>query len=150
MKINILYRTKFLEDSKQKAILRKALKQISNAVSVEEEKKISELSFVFCNDEFIREYNKTYLGHDYYTDIITFHDTDDFGAIQGELLISTETVETNSVRFKTDFSNELKRVAIHGILHLCGYKDKTALQKKAIRKKENHYLKQTENAGKSN
>jgi len=150
LKINILYKTKFLKDREQKAILRKDLKQISNAVSGEEEKKISELSFIFCNDEFIREYNKIYLGHDYYTDIITFHDTDDSGAVQGELLISIETVETNSVRFKTDFNSELKRVAIHGILHLCGYKDKTALQKKAIRKRENHYLKQTENAGKSN
>lgn len=150
MIINILYKTKFLEDRKQKVILRKDLKQISNAISGEEEKKISELSFIFCNDEFIREYNRTYLGHDYYTDIITFHDTDDSGVVQGELLISTETVETNSVRFKTDFNSELKRVAIHGILHLCGYKDKTALQKKAIRKKENYYLKQTENAGKSN
>ncbi|MDQ3193530.1 MAG: rRNA maturation RNase YbeY, partial [Bacteroidota bacterium] len=72
--------------------------------------------------------------------IITFYDIDSENRIEGELLISVDTVKTNSEKYKTSFNNELTRVMIHGMLHLCGYKDKTAAQKQMIRKKENYFL----------
>jgi len=103
------------------------------------QKKIKELSIIFCNDEYILETNKKYLNHDYYTDIITF-DYSEKNYISGDLLISLETVQHNADNYNVTFINELQRVIIHGILHLLGYNDKTEEQKTLMTQKENYYL----------
>ena len=102
-------------------------------------KNIKEIAIVFCNDNYILEVNKKFLKHDYYTDIITF-DYSNKNNISGELLISIDTVISNSKKFKTKFYEELHRVIIHGILHLLGYKDKTDEQKMLMKEQENYCL----------
>ncbi len=102
-------------------------------------KEVDEIAYIFCSDEVILEMNKQYLQHDYYTDIITF-DYSANGTISGDIFISVDTVKSNSVKFGTDFSNELYRVIIHGILHLCGLKDGTEEEEAMMREKENDAL----------
>ena len=86
-------------------------------------RKVGEIGYMFVNDEKILEVNREYLGHDYYTDIITF-DYDEGDCINGDLVISLDTVETNARQFGKSYDEELHRVIIHGILHLCGINDK--------------------------
>ena len=102
-------------------------------------KKLGDITYIFCSDEEILRINESYLKHDYYTDIITFDYTED-DRLSGDLFISLETVKTNSEQFKTKYDEELHRVMIHGILHLCGYNDKTPEEKKIMRAKENEAL----------
>jgi len=102
-------------------------------------KKSGNITYIFCSDEEILRINKSYLKHDYYTDIITFDYTEG-DKISGDLFISLETVKTNSEKFKTDFDEELRRVMIHGILHLCGYNDKTSEEKEIMCAKEDEAL----------
>lgn len=97
-----------------------------------------EISFI--SDKMIKNYNKTYLNHDYATDIITFDYSKNKKEINAELLISAETALSNSTRFNTDYGSEIVRLISHGILHLAGYKDKTETQKKVMRKKENELI----------
>ncbi len=84
---------------------------------------VGQISVVFCSDSFILDYNRRFLQHDYYTDIITFN-YNDSNVISGDLFISLDTVKKNSIEYNTDPLNELLRVIIHGILHLLGYDDK--------------------------
>ena len=137
MKIHFIYKTniKLSKEFKSK------LKNIVKYIAVKEDKKISSLNLIYCTDETIKDYNKEYLGHDYATDIITFHDINENGETEGELLMSAETIKENAGRFNTLPDEELKRVVIHGVLHLCGYKDNTKKQKDLMRSKENQYLK---------
>ena len=86
-------------------------------------RKVGDIGYMFVNDEKILEVNNEYLGHDYYTDIITF-DYDEGDIINGDLVISLDTVRTNAEKFGKDYDEELHRVIIHGILHLCGINDK--------------------------
>ena len=86
-------------------------------------KTVGEVGYLFCNDEKILEVNREYLGHDYYTDIITF-DYDEGDQINGDLVISLDTIRTNAEQFRKPYDEELHRVIIHGILHLCGLNDK--------------------------
>ena len=86
-------------------------------------RKVGEIGYMFVDDEKILEVNREYLGHDYYTDIITF-DYDEGDRINGDLVISLDTVETNARQFGKRYDEELHRVIIHGILHLCGINDK--------------------------
>ncbi|MDR1610342.1 MAG: rRNA maturation RNase YbeY [Candidatus Symbiothrix sp.] len=102
-------------------------------------KKAGAIAYIFCSDEEILRINKQYLNHDYYTDIITFDYTEN-GVISGDLFISLDTVQSNSEKFGTIYEEELHRVMIHGILHLCGFKDKTPDDEKVMRKKENEAL----------
>jgi len=102
-------------------------------------KKQGDITYVFCSDAEILRINQSYLKHDYYTDIITF-DYSEGDKISGDLFISLETVKTNSEKFKTGFDEELRRVMIHGILHLCGYEDKTPEMKRIMREKEDDAL----------
>lgn len=97
------------------------------------------ICYFFCSDEYILQTNKTYLNHDYYTDIITFDYTNN-NVISGDLVISLDTVATNALKFKKDFEDELSRVMIHGILHLLGYKDKTDAELTIMRRKEDEAL----------
>lgn len=102
-------------------------------------KKVGEINYIFCSDKRILEINKQYLQHDYYTDIITF-DYSEQDSIDGDIYIGTETVMSNAVLFGVPFDTELHRVIIHGILHLCGYKDKTPETEKIMHEKENEAL----------
>ncbi len=102
-------------------------------------KKTGDLAFIFCNDEKILEMNNLYLQHDYYTDIITFDYTEG-DRISGDIFISLDTVKSNSIEFETNFTNELHRIIIHGVLHLCGNDDKTPELRKEMTQKENSAL----------
>lgn len=104
--------------------------------SIESENKfVGDISFIFCDDEYLHKINLEYLSHDTYTDIISFDNTVG-NTLQGDIFISTERVSENADSFNTDFNEELKRVIIHGILHFCGFKDKTERDKELMRRKE--------------
>ena len=105
----------------------------------EEGYKTGDIAVVLCSDEHILKINNEYLQHNYYTDIITF-DYSENGTISGDLIISIDTVKSNAVKFGAEFIDELHRVIIHGIMHLCGYKDKNEADAKTMRAKENYYL----------
>ncbi len=105
-----------------------------------EGKRVGDISFIFCSDNYLLVVNKQYLNHDYYTDIITF-DYVQGTLVSGDIFISVERVRENSLEFNTTFEDELNRILIHGILHLLGYKDKTRKDKLLMTRKENIYLK---------
>ena len=109
-------------------------------IAKEEGNDIEELNFLFVDDQKILEYNKKYLQHDYYTDIITFNSSEN-SKISGDIIISIERVKENSKKYECKEEVELRRVIAHGLLHLLGYDDKNKLKEQEIRKKENHYLK---------
>lgn len=109
-------------------------------VIISEKKSPGEVSIVLCSDGFLLDMNNQFLKHNYYTDIITF-DYSDKEVISGELYISVERVKENASIFNKSFDNELQRVIIHGVLHLCGYKDKTRKDQELMRKKEDQKLK---------
>lgn len=98
------------------------------------------LNIIFCGDRQLRKMNKEYLKHDYNTDIITFDLTDDPSVVNGELYISTDRVRSNGEEYGTGFRDELHRVIIHGVLHLCGYSDKTSGKRREMREREDHFL----------
>jgi len=103
------------------------------------DKKIGEIAYIFCDDAKILEVNKTYLHHDYFTDIITF-DYCEGAVLNGDIFISLDTVRTNAQEFGVTFENELHRILIHGILHLCGQEDKTPEARLEMTRKENDAL----------
>lgn len=106
-------------------------------VAKREQKKITALNYIFCTDDFLLNINKQHLDHDTYTDIITFgYSPKTSKEITGDIFISIDRVKENALTYQTTFQNELKRVMAHGLLHLCGYKDKSALDKAMMKKKE--------------
>lgn len=109
-------------------------------VIVSEDKTLGEIGYVFCGDAFLLDLNQKYLDHDTYTDIISF-DYSYGNTLQGEIYLSTERVSENAKKFEDSFEEELRRVLVHGVLHLCGYKDKTEEEAKKMREKENEKLK---------
>lgn len=113
------------------------IKKIANSYN----KKIGDVGYLFCNDEKILEINRQYLDHDFYTDIISF-DYSEGDIISGDIFISLDTVRTNSQKYNTDFQEELHRVIIHGVLHLCGLDDKLEEDAIRMRESENSALKQ--------
>lgn len=121
---------------------RSRLKKFIVSLLKREGKRLDSINFIFTNDELIYEINKKYLGHDNYTDIITF----DLGAknqpVLAEVYISCDRVKENARTNETSFKEELHRVVFHGALHLSGYNDKTQKQSGEMRRKENHYLRQ--------
>ena len=123
---------------KNKIALKNFLKQLAD----KEKKEFNELNFIFCSDEELLDINKRFLNHDYYTDIITFNlSTTKKEPITGEVYISIDRIKDNALTFKTTTERELHRIIFHGLLHLCGYNDKTPPQKSTMTKRENHYLK---------
>jgi len=104
-----------------------------------EGKSEGELSFIFCNDEYLLKINQDFLGHDTYTDIISF-DNVMGNQLNGDVFISAERVRDNSRKYEVSSEEELRRVIIHGVLHFCGYKDKTEQEAKLMRIKENQKL----------
>ncbi len=112
------------ENIKMPKLDRKAVRAwIAAVAATYDGRKVGNLNYIFCNDDRILEVNKEFLGHDYYTDIITF-DYSEPGLVSGDMFISLETVETNSFKFHTSYDKEMMRVIIHGVLHLCGINDK--------------------------
>ena len=109
------------------------------AVSEEEGRRLGQISVIFCSDPYLLEINRKYLGHVYYTDIITF-DYSEGDTISGDLFISVDTVRSNAEYYSADFKDELDRVIVHGVLHLIGYDDHTDEQSAEMRARENHYL----------
>ncbi|WMI66659.1 rRNA maturation RNase YbeY [Aestuariibaculum sp. YM273] len=103
--------------------------------------KLEEINYVFCDDEYLHKLNVEFLDHDTLTDIISFDYT--VGKlIQGDIFISVERVKDNAKDFEQNFDKELQRVIVHGVLHYCGYKDKTDDESKLMREKEDFYINQ--------
>ena len=108
-------------------------------VAESEIRRIGDISIIFCTDNYILDVNQKYLQHDYFTDIITF-DYCEGDRLSGDLFISIDSVRENALEYGTDFSDELNRVMVHGILHLIGYDDHTEEDIAMMRKKEDYYL----------
>ena len=120
-------------------IKRNTIKRWIKEVATQYQKKVGDVHYIFCTDDRILEVNNQYLAHDYYTDIITF-DYSENEVISGDLFISLDTVESNSKQFGTAYMEELHRVMIHGVLHLCGLKDSTEEEAKNMREAEDKAL----------
>ena len=131
----------FNEDSKYILKNKGKLRNWINKAVNKEGYIIENINFIFCSDEFLLQLNKVHLGHDFYTDIITFNNNfKKTKSLNGEVYISLDRVKENSKAYKTTFINELNRVIIHGVLHLCGNKDKSKKAQSQMRKKEDYYL----------
>lgn len=108
-------------------------------VAAAHDKRVGEIGYLFCDDEKILEVNREFLQHDYYTDIITFDYCED-DVLNGDLVISLDTVRTNAEQQGTEYNEELHRVIIHGILHLCGINDKGPGEREIMEAEENKAL----------
>lgn len=104
-----------------------------------EKKELLQLTYIFCSDSYLHQINVEYLDHDTLTDIITFPYTEP-PLVEGDIFISIDRVKENAVKYDVSFEHELHRVIIHGVLHLCGYPDKTEEEAKVMRKKEEEAL----------
>ncbi len=120
---------------------RNRLKDFIHFLFINEKRALQTLSYVFCSDEYLLEYNKAYLNHNTLTDIISFELSGKNEPIIGDIYISIDRIRENATLHQTTFTKELHRVIFHGALHLCGYKDKTKDQQKLMRQKEEEYLK---------
>jgi rRNA maturation RNase YbeY len=105
-----------------------------------EDKVVGEIAYIFCNDDYLHAINMQYLNHDTLTDIISFDYTEG-DIISGDIFISIERVKDNAIDFNVSFEEELKRVIAHGVLHYCGYKDKTNIDAALMRSKEEEKIK---------
>ncbi|MBR5764271.1 MAG: rRNA maturation RNase YbeY [Bacteroidaceae bacterium] len=124
---------------KMPAIKRRETTAWIKKVAASHGRKVGDIAYIFCNDEKILEVNRQYLQHDYYTDIITF-DYDEDDVISGDLFISLDTVRTNAEQVGSTYEEELHRVIIHGILHLCGINDKGPGEREIMEENENKAL----------
>ena len=125
--------------SKMPKIKRRDTTAWIKAVIATYNKRLGEVGYMFVNDEKILEINNEYLQHDYYTDVITF-DYNENDVLNGDIVISLDTVRTNAEKFGKTFDDELHRVIIHGILHLCGLHDKAPGEREQMEKAENRAL----------
>ena len=131
--INFNYETEFTLDNEQ------AFADWLSAVIVSENKNEGEINYIFCDDEYLHKINVEYLNHDTLTDIISFDYTVG-NELNGDIFVSVERVEDNAKDFNVSFIEELKRVLAHGILHYCGYKDKSDSEAELMRSKENEKI----------
>ena len=136
LKIMISYQA---EGVRMPNIKKRQTSQWIKAVAATYGKRVGDIGYLFCNDEHILEVNRQYLGHDYYTDIITF-DYCEGDVLSGDLVISLDTVRSNAELFQKDYDEELHRVIIHGILHLCGQNDKGPGEREQMEAAENRAL----------
>jgi len=127
------------ENIKMPALEKQKVNKWIKDIAADYGKKVGDVAYLFCTDERILEVNKQYLEHDYFTDIITF-DYSERNIISGDIFISLETVKSNSEEFGVSFKEELHRIIIHGILHLCGQDDKTPELRQEMTNKENKAL----------
>lgn len=119
--------------------LDETLKNWLGKIILSEGKKLGDINYIFCDDEYLLKVNQDYLQHDYYTDIITF-DYVKGKTISGDIFVSIERIEDNVTTLSKDFDSEFHRVLAHGILHLCGYKDKSSEEEQIMREKEDFYI----------
>ncbi|MBZ5859066.1 rRNA maturation RNase YbeY [Flavihumibacter profundi] len=119
---------------------RNACKGFLQMLFKQEKKKLANLNYIFCSDEYLLAINRDFLQHDYYTDIVTFELNDPGTPISGEIYISIDRIRDNAKNLEESFTRELHRVIFHGALHLCGYRDKTQEEEKLMRKMEDKYL----------
>lgn len=115
------------------------LKQWIKSIILSEKKTAGQIAYIFCTDDELLEVNLAHLNHNTYTDIITFDYTEG-SRVSGDIMVSIDRVRENAGKFEVTFEEELHRVMVHGILHLCGYKDKSKEQSELMRKKENSAL----------
>lgn len=126
-------------DIKMPTLRRREVTAWIRSVAAEYGKSVGDIAYIFCNDEKILEVNREYLNHDYYTDIITFDYSED-NRISGDLFISLDTVRSNAEEQGAEYEDELFRVIIHGILHLCGINDKGPGEREIMEAAENKAL----------
>lgn len=119
---------------------RNRLKPFLSNLAKQEGKRLDSLNYIFCTDKALLAINKEYLNHDFYTDIITFDLSETPGQLSGEIYISIDRVRDNAKTQGTTIKEELHRVIFHGLLHLCGYKDKKPGEIRVMREKEEYYL----------
>jgi rRNA maturation RNase YbeY len=120
---------------------RKQLKLFIGELVKEEKGQINDINIIFCSDLYLLEINKNYLNHNFFTDVITFDLSNPKSQQKyAEIYISIDRIRENSIEYQSTINNELHRVIFHGVLHLCGYKDKTTLQRTEIKSKEDFYL----------
>ncbi len=127
----------FYENTEEK--IEESIKTWIEKIILSEEKKLGEINYIFCDDEYLLKINQDYLAHDFYTDIITF-DQVRGKTISGEIFVSLQRIKDNASLISKNYEEEKKRVIAHGVLHLCGYKDKTVKEQKEMRAKEDFYL----------
>lgn len=120
-------------------VSKKDLKQAVKELVSNEGKSLKDLSLVFTDDDYLLEVNKQYLNHDYFTDVITF-DYSEFPNVSGDVMISLERVKDNALSMGLAYEHEFYRVVFHGVLHLCGYKDKKKDDVLLMREKEDFYI----------
>lgn len=130
----------FSEDTSFKPNLKGSISLWIQQSITNEKFELVSLNFIFCSDNYLLNINQEYLNHDYYTDIITFDNSLEPNHVEGDIFISIDRVKENSDQNSVPFPEELKRVLIHGVLHLCGYNDKTIEEKALMTEKENAYL----------
>jgi probable rRNA maturation factor len=99
-----------------------------------------EINYIFCSDEYLHKINLKYLDHDTLTDIITFDNSEEEKLIEGDIFVSIDRINDNAKDFNSTFEQEFRRVIVHGVLHLCGYFDKSVDDEKLMRMKEEYYL----------
>ncbi len=116
------------------------LKTFINSIFINEGVKVKSLNIVFCSDEYLLDINERFLNHNYYTDIITFNLAIVNQPVEGDIYISIDRVKENAYLFGDSLKKELHRVVFHGVLHLCGYRDKSVKDRKHMRLLENSYL----------
>ena len=109
-------------------------------IAVSEGYKVGELNYIFCSDDYLLEINKQYLDHDYYTDIITFDNSEEDGKLEGDIYVSIDRVKENADHIGVSFDIELRRVLVHGLLHLIGFNDSDEDLKQQMRAKEDECL----------
>lgn len=130
----------FINENTQIPVLQKRrLTRWIKSTAEEYGKITGDISYIFCSEEKILEINRQYLNHDYFTDIITF-DYSEKNILSGDIFISPDTLKTNAIEFNVTFEEELLRIIIHGILHLCGQDDKTPESKRQMTVKEDKAL----------
>lgn len=132
--------TFYTDDVKLPPLQKAVLKKFIAVQAMKEIDKKLHISYIFCSDEFLLKMNKQFLGHDFYTDIITFPLNETEKEIEAEIYISVDRVKDNAAKYKAEFQEELRRVIFHGALHLMGYKDKSHADKEMMRDKENEWL----------
>ena len=130
----------FCEDIEFKVPQSRSTKTWLKSIATTEGFELNQLNYLFCSDEHILSINRQYLEHDFYTDIITFDNSEDEKVIEGDIFISIERVQENAKNLNQIFEVEFRRVLAHGVLHLCGYDDTDDSQEEMMRTKEDFYL----------
>lgn len=134
----------FTQDCSYNLAQRLKIRRWIDAVIRREGYRAGEINYIFCSSEYHRQMNRDFLGHDYFTDVITFEDRESRvgeGVVAGEVYIDVATVTDNAPMYNALPINEMRRVIVHGALHLCGHKDKSPSAERKMRQMENRYLK---------